>query len=419
MNRLFILVQQSSPRIQYAVDEFLGKRVGVLSEIITALSEIPKHSAVVSYGNFSPDFPQLFRSEVTSGSFTRGCFQSWLGDDSLLSFDVLRATFFHLSREEEYTAFEADSHNRFSASLSALGKANELQTPWIDVWAKQFRVKLQALFPTLEFNPPSFEKRATFDIDHPFLMKHKSIVAAVRSIGGSLLASSSPSAIQRFQMWAGLKPDLYDVFDALKPHNPILFMLMGSGGGIDKAPGANNAAFQKLMHRIGNQFEIGLHPSGKAAEDTSAETLFSEKKALEQLLGREVFQSRQHYLKLNFPSTYRKLVEVGIREDFTMVYPEQPGFRAATSIPFRWYDLHSETATELIIHPTTWMDATARFYQNISAEAAEDQVDELLKTVESVGGTFISLMHNNAYAGGPEWEKWSSTLKSLLKKVSR
>lgn len=418
MNKLFLLVHEPTPRIQYAADEFLGRRVGVRCAIVTPADSLPEHACTIAYGDHFQSIPAIFQASSSSGNFSNGCYQSWRNADSFLSFDVLKATFFHLSREEEYTDFQADAHNRFSALQSALGKADELQTPWIDVWAIQFRAQLKLLFPRLEFNPPLYQNRATFDIDHPFLMKHKSTLQAARAIVGSLLKSVSPGPFARMQMWLGTKPDKYDVFDDLMPHHPILFMLMGSSGGIDKAPGGDSLAFQKLMHRIGNQFEIGLHPSGAAADDLTSETLYTEKKALEQLLGRQVIQSRQHYLKLNFPSTYRKLIDVGIREDYTMVYPEQPGFRAATSIPFHWYDLQNEEITELMIYPTTWMDATARFYQNLTPETAERQVDELLKVVGETGGSFVSLMHNNAYAGGPEWENWPSTLKSLLKKVS-
>ena len=52
--------------------------------------------------------------------------------------------------------------------------------------------------------------------------------------------------------------------------------------------------------------------------------------------------SRFHYIKMHFPESYRNLITAGINEDYSMGYPEEPGFRAGIARPFYFYDIVEE-----------------------------------------------------------------------------
>lgn len=127
------------------------------------------------------------------------------------------------------------------------------------------------------------------------------------------------------------------------------------------------------------------------------------------------FPSRQHFLKLRFPETYRRLLAVGIREDWTMGYAEETGFRASIATPFRWFDVEKNEETPLIIHPFQAMDVTLKQYLQLTPEAATERLRTLIHTTQQVGGTFTTLWHNDNLAEIDDWKGWRAVYEQLLK----
>ena len=127
-----------------------------------------------------------------------------------------------------------------------------------------------------------------------------------------------------------------------------------------------------------------------------------------------VTSSRQHFLKLNFPSTYQGLINSGIKSDYSMGYAENIGFRAGVGVPFFWYDLEKEEATDLLIYPFQVMDVTLRNYLNLTPEDAFTQVTKIINIMKFTGGTFMTLWHNSSFA---EQDGWSSDWKFLYERI--
>ena len=65
-----------------------------------------------------------------------------------MSFDVFSATFYLLSRYEEYLPFVKDEHQRFQAENSLAYKNDFLQKPVINIWAK---ILVEKIFPPHRF----------------------------------------------------------------------------------------------------------------------------------------------------------------------------------------------------------------------------------------------------------------------------
>ena len=124
--------------------------------------------------------------------------------------------------------------------------------------------------------------------------------------------------------------------------------------------------------------------------------------------------SRQHYLRLSFPETYQNLIDLDIKQDYTMGYPKVVGFRASTCTPFYFYDLDFEIQTPLKIFPFAFMDLTLKNILNLSNEESVHKINELKEEVKKVNGTFITLFHNEALSENGEWKGWSTIYKTTV-----
>jgi hypothetical protein len=124
--------------------------------------------------------------------------------------------------------------------------------------------------------------------------------------------------------------------------------------------------------------------------------------------------SRQHYLMLSFPHTYQQLQKLGIREDYSMGYAANSGFRAGTFTPFRFYDLTTECETTLVIHPFAVMDVTLRHYLKLTPDDALERIKQLIDKVRKVDGTFTSLWHNESLSEHGVWKGWRGIFEGMV-----
>ena len=96
----------------------------------------------------------------------------------------------------------------------------------------------------------------------------------------------------------------------------------------------------------------------------------------------------------------------GIEMDFTLGYPELPGFRASTCKAFRFFDLSTNEHTPLYLTPLAYMEATLQKYMQLKPDEALVLIKQLIDAVKSVNGTFISLWHNASFEqNGEDWKK--------------
>src|SRR5690606_16824091 len=84
-------------------------------------------------------------------------------------------------------------------------------------------------------------------------------------------------------------------------------------------------------------FEIGLHPSYPA--HTNRAFMDEERTRLVRAAGAQPIAVRQHYLRYTSPATPRLHETLGFRIDSTLGFAAHEGFRHATSLPFRVYDV--------------------------------------------------------------------------------
>lgn len=338
-----------------------------------------------------------------------------------LPFDLFSACFFLLSRYEEYLPFEPDRYGRFEADQSLAFRIGFLEEPVIDQWLKLFKKSLGQKFPDLVFPAKSFHYISTFDIDNPWAFRHKGLL---RNMAGGLKAIWQTRYSDFQQRLAVLRGSMQDPFDNYAyirsiemKHNftSLFFFLFGDYDKLDSNFARNTLYFKKLVQQIGKDHQTGIHPSLRS--NYQARLLPIEYNRYSTILDKPPVISRQHFLILRFPETYRGLIEMGIKEDYSMGYASYPGFRAGTSSLFNFYDLTAEYETDLVIFPFAAMDVTLQQYLSLTPHEALDRIKNISQQVKQAEGTFLSLWHNESLSGQGIWKGWREVFEGMVEEI--
>lgn len=340
---------------------------------------------------------------------------------SVFAFDIFAAAFYFVSRYEEYMPYRKDEYGRFTAHESFTYKHAYLHKPIINIWAKDLVAMIQQHYPEFKSNFQSFQFIPTYDIDQAWSYYQKGIT---RNVGGLLrdIYQLNLSKIgQRFRVLFGKEKDPFDNFNYLftlqKQYKlkPIYFILFASLGPFDKNISPDNNTFRTLIKSIADKAKIGIHLS--YASNENPDLIKKESRDLGKVVKVEITRSRQHFLKLHLPETYRDLLAIDLMEDYTMGYAAEPGFRAGICTPFYFYDLDYETETKLRVFPFAVMDGTLRDYKDVGIEEAKAIIQTLIYEVKSVNGTFVSLWHNESFSDQDRWKGWREVYSYLLSKI--
>jgi hypothetical protein len=338
--------------------------------------------------------------------------------ESALPFDPFAASFYLVSRYEEYLPFANDRFGRFSASESLAQQKGFLEKPVVNIWAMKIKEVLIMHFPQLSFIKRHYRYIPTYDIDSAYAYKHK---GALRTLGGfyrSLKNKDRDEFNERLNVLLNRQKDPFDTFELMRSYQekynikPKYFFLVGEYDEFDKNISIDVLSFQKLIKSISDYAEIGLHPSFASNNDFSC--LKQELYSLSDLINREVKISRQHFLKLSFPQTYQRLLELEIEEDYTMGYASDVGFRASICTPFFFYDLDYERKTSLKVFPFAIMDVSLNLYLKLSPEEAIDKSKKVIDEVKAVNGMMITLWHNQNLINSNKWNGWQGVYEAIL-----
>lgn len=337
----------------------------------------------------------------------------------ILPFDPFAASFYMVSRYEEHLPFIKDKHDRFEASQSLAFQKGFLHKPIVNIYAKKIREILAEAFPELQFKDKKYEYVSTIDIDNAWAFKEKGFLRTIGALLRSLSKFDFHSIVERVSVLVNKNPDPFYMYDHLfEIQNKykictIYFFLLGDYAENDKNVSGSRRNFQTLIKSIADYCEVGIHPS--YASNTDSSKLKLEKKRLEKIVRRDITKSRQHFLKLSFPTTYHDLIENDITDDYTMGFADEVGFRAGICSSFYYYDLNREIQTRLRIHPFAVMDATLRFYMKVQPAEVMSYVGPLIKEVKAVNGTFMSLWHNESISNMKPWEGWKEVYEDVVK----
>ena len=293
-----------------------------------------------------------------------------------------------------------------------------LEKPVIDIWAFKFLELLKIKFPNFIYAKREFKLISTIDVNVAYRYKHKGFV---RTLGGSLKDLLNLKFIHfrnRLLTVLNFREDPFDTFSIFlkikEEHkvDTIFFFLIGDYTTFDKNISSANINFKSLIKSVADYAKVGLLSSYFTFNDP--ERLKKEKLRLEYILNRPVMCSRQHYLRLNLPDVYQNLIDLDMKEDYTMGFEKSVGFRASTCSPFYFYDLDFESQTPLKIYPYAVMDVTLKQHMKLSNEESLAKILELKNEVQKVNGIFISVFHNETLSENEYWNGWTDIYKSTV-----
>jgi hypothetical protein len=199
---------------------------------------------------------------------------------------------------------------------------------------------------------------------------------------------------------------------------PLYFFLVATRNGIyDKNILPDKPALQQLISRTSLKYKIGLHPSWQSGDNERL--LRQEKQVLENLSQQQISFSRQHYIRFNLPEGYRRLINLGITDDYSMGYGSINGFRASVVSTHYWFDLENNEQTSLHIHPFCYMDANSLYEQKLKPSEALDEMMHYYNVCKDVDGRMITVWHNHIMGRLNIYRGWKEVYVEFLRSAAQ
>jgi len=430
---LLVYTHKITPRIKFVFAHICTRVLGIKVDFTTRIEEFIAHDSLkMSYTkqNLGKEFfvksneilfeqglsdieINVFKWENTKCFFLNG-------DKSSIPFDIFAASFYMLSRYEEYLPQVKDEFGRFLATESLAYKYDFLHQPVVDIWAYKFKNALQKKFPNFQFPTRKYSVKPVIDVPSPYNYKLKGVL---RNLGGTLndlFRLRLKNLYIRYAVLFGFQHDPYNTFKYIINRQKncnfkfLVFFFVGSFSTFDKGVNINKKKYISLIKHIGDYCEVALKASYFAIENLSL--LKEEKKCLEDTINTELFASRFSYSKISLPESYRNLVQLEINEDYTMGYTNKVGFRAGSCTPFLFYDLDYEVKTPLKIYPFQLMDFA--LLKTKSLLDKKKVLNDIINEIKNVNGVFIPVFHNYTFSNSNKWSGFKDLFNLILNSVN-
>jgi peptidoglycan/xylan/chitin deacetylase (PgdA/CDA1 family) len=138
-----------------------------------------------------------------------------------------------------------------------------------------------------------------------------------------------------------------------------------------------------IKELVKNEWEIGLH----ANKTSTVEEVVAEKEALERIVGKPVFGSRVHYLRVT-EDTFLNLARAQIKYDSSLTFEKEKVDPRNSGCLFR---------SGIVVFPITFMDAYLFTYMGLTEKTI---IKFLLKKMEDVFASGVQIMtllwHDNS-----------------------
>ncbi|WP_179354541.1 polysaccharide deacetylase family protein [Winogradskyella vidalii] len=426
---LLVYTHKITPRVTYTFKHICKRILGVEVRFTSKVEDFIAHDSLkmsyakqpLSHELFVRSNDLLFENGLSDISVnvqawdnTKGFFAT--GERSNLPFDIFAASFYLLSRYEEYLPHVKDDYGRFLASESLAYEHKFLNQPIVDIWAYKLKAVLEERFPEYKFPERKYTVQPVIDVPMAYYFKHKGFL---RTIGGTindLRRFKLKQLYLRYLVIMGFKRDPYDTFKWIirkqKKHNIkfVVLFLIGDYSTYDKNININKKQFVSLIKSVADYCDVGIKASYLSLDDIRI--LKKEKLKMETITHRAIKAVRHSFSKLNLPTSYRNLVELEMHEDYSMGYIDTMGFRAGTCTPYQFYDLDFEVQTPLQINPYQCLDYGLLKYH--SELDKREHLQKIINEVKAVNGTFVPVFHNYSFSNLDRWNGFRSLFNLIL-----
>jgi hypothetical protein len=314
-------------------------------------------------------------------------------------------------------------YGRYAHENSLAFKENFLDKPLVNIWLKYFGEILSQKFPSLTTHYSQFTFLPTYDIDEAYSYKHKAWYRSAGAAIKDLLKGKLNKFNSRRQVLNNKADDPFDSYDWIdnlhqlyKLEPKYFFLVPDKTGKYDRNILPKEKALQTLIKHHADKYDIGIHPSWQSGNDPKL--IKKEIQTIENITKLKVTSSRQHFIRLTLPETFRQLIDAGINNDFSMGYGSINGFRASVASSFYWYDLKKEETTCLLLHPFCFMEANSFFEQKFTPQQALEEMRHYYKVVKEVEGTLITIWHNTFLGTDEMFKGWREVYATFVKEIA-
>lgn len=430
MSEILIYCPQESNRLSYILDELFTRQIGVNYRLETEIENFRNaDQAKINYSNQIIEdciqilpHPILFEENIRVQELEIADWEQtpvfFSNSNPKIPFDIFAASFYLLSRYEEYLPAERDQFDRYLAKNSVLYRMNALQKPVIDIWLSKFKNIIQDQYPDFGFPERIYTHIPTVDIDNAYAFLHRGFKRNFLSIIKRIILFQFKDLFVQIRVLLKKQSDPFDTHITLDDLHKkyqmkaVYFYLVGDYSKNDTNIPFQNKELQQLIKTQKESSEIGIHPSTSAYLNKDVRNL--EKQRLAHIIDSKVLYSRNHFLLLKIPESFETSEELEITDDYSLGYSETPGFRAGISSAFRFYNLNKEEQSTLTIHPFAFMDATFIYYTNKSPQESLAVMKTIIDEVKAVNGTLMSLWHNESLSNFQHYKDWQNIYEAML-----
>lgn len=317
----------------------------------------------------------------------------------ILEADLIAATFFMLTRWEEWVIKDKDHFDRFPSAVALAVKFNFLERPIVNEYVEVLWAFLQLLDIQQDRKESTYKVIPTHDVDRPYVWYSK--VGVLVHFAKAFLKREFRN-IQIHLPYFFRNKDPFDTHERLmnlaekKGIRAHFFFMAGGNSKYDNLYQINHPKVLNLIQKIKQRgHHIGIHPSFNSYDNID---FFKKEKArLEDIVKQPIQTGRQHYLRFKLPDTWRLWNDCDMTWESTMTYADRVGFRCGVCYPFPVFDIVNREQLALYEKPTIVMETSFIIYEKLAPKAAAEKLDALKKEVKKYNGEFVFLWHNSSF----------------------
>jgi hypothetical protein len=327
--------------------------------------------------------------------------------NSALPFDVFAASFFILSRYEEYLHYQNSTEN-FQYKDSFQYKWKILGKPIIDEWALIIKNIILSKHQNFKFAPKNFTHQATVNLNLKpnlptgILARSKHAVSSTFNRKENFLKQVFDNALgfeaNTEKTLANLNENLAD--------NTLFFV------GFKSQPETQNTYTESFIY-LKNK-NIGLLRISQQADKNSI-NLKANLKIINENTDSTCNNSQQ-LNELKLPNDYVNLLSLGLNVDYSMGYTDKIGFRAGTATPFNWFDLQLDKATTLNVKPICICDIAL---QTLNKNESIEVLQECIDAVKLVNGPLYSSWQLKSLSKKAQFNKWNTLFEKAINYIGK